>query len=96
MSKRELDAVAGLMDLKRRRTAMEVEPWLPDGAHSVLDRVNMIVRCSISHPPEAQGREWERVSDGPTPCPRCFNCSWQVIWVADGSLRCMACSYRRF
>lgn len=96
MTKRELGAAEGLVLLKRQRTAAHIETWLPEGAHDVFDRVNMIVRCMVSHPPETQGLQWQRASDGPTPCPRCVNCSWQVTWISDGSLRCMACAYRRF
>jgi hypothetical protein len=98
MAKRELEEAAYVLLGMRKRPKPEgtTEWWVPDGAFSVFDRTNMIVRCIASYPPATQGLEWERAPDGITPCPRCLSCPWQVIWVKDGSVRCMACSHRRF
>jgi hypothetical protein len=96
MGKRELDAAEALLGLTKRWKGGEVTERLPEGAFEVLDRTNMIVRCIASHPPETENRDWERVPNGTTPCPRCLTCTWQVVWMRDGSVRCMACSFRRF
>ena len=97
MGKRELDAAFVLVGLaKRRKEGAVVQPWLPKGTFDVFDSTCMIVRCIASHPPETQDRVWQRAENSETPCPRCLKCSWQVLWVRDGSLRCMACCYRRF